>query len=99
MKTTTIERVSILDSKAFNLGGQYNENGQQCAAADIGHGLVYFVDIARGIDYFFKCEFKVSAIRQAYLHNQSVHINVDDFMSEIDARQALEDLAETAPSL
>ncbi len=99
MKTTTIERVSILGSKAFNLGGEYNEKGQQCAAADIGHGLVYFVDIARGLDYFFECDLKVSAIRQEYLNNQSVHVGVDDYASKCDVRQALEALAETAPTL
>tara|TARA_R100000951_G_scaffold95079_1_gene84032 strand:+ start:271 stop:570 length:300 start_codon:yes stop_codon:yes gene_type:complete len=99
MKTIQLERVSILDSQAFNLGGGYNEKGQQCAAADVGDGLVFFVDIARDLVYFFSCDFRVSAIRQAYLMNQSVHVEVDDFMSEIDARQALEDLAETAPSL
>jgi hypothetical protein len=94
-----LERVSILNSQAFNLGGGYNEKGQQCAAADIGHGLVYFVDIARDLDFFFECEFKVSAIKQAYLYNQSVHVPFEDYTSKSDARQVLEALAETAPTL
>ena len=57
----------------FNLGGGYSEKGQPCAAAKISDSLVYFVDAARGLDYFYECELSVDAIRFRYLHNRHVY--------------------------
>ena len=99
MKTLTRETIAAQDSKAFNLGGQYDDHGQRCAAADIGDGLVYFVDIARGLDYFFQCDFSVSAIRHAYLNNQSVHVALEDYGTKNELRRNLEALALSAPSI
>jgi hypothetical protein len=92
-----IPNLSSLPSIAFNLGGRYNSLGQKCAAAEIYPGLVYFVDIARGLDYFFYCDFSIPAIRQAYLHNNSVFVPYME--GQMQLRIELERLAETAPAI
>lgn len=98
---TLVSIVSIAPTAtiAFNLGGYYNAQGQQCAAADIGNGMVYFVDIARGLDYFFECGLSVSEIRYQYLNNCGVHVQLEDYASKNQLRRELETLAATAPSI
>jgi hypothetical protein len=93
MKTTIPANPQII---SFNLGGSYNEHGQPCAAAEIEPGLVYFVDTARGLYYYFQCSLEVSAIRHAYLNNRSVHVSLDDYCEESALRSKLEKLAEIA---
>jgi hypothetical protein len=81
---------------SFNLGGSYNEHGQPCAAAEIEPGLVYFVDTARGLYYYFQCPLDVSAIRHAYLNNQSIHVHPEDYCDESNLRSKLEKIARIA---
>jgi hypothetical protein len=81
---------------SFNLGGSYNEHGQPCAAAEIEPGLVYFVDTARGLYYYFRCPLSVAAIRHAYLNNQSVHIHLEDYCAESALLSKLERIAKLA---
>ena len=92
--TTTIPANPTVIS--FNLGGSYNEHGQPCAAAEIEPGLVYFVDTARGLDYYYQCPLDVSAIRHAYLNNQHVHVRLDDYCEESALRSKLEKIARIA---
>ena len=99
MTTMTLASIAPAATIAFNLGGYYNAQGQQCAAADIGNGMVYFVDIARGLDYFFKCGLSVSEIRYQYVNNRSVHVRFDDYDSVNQLRGELEALAATAPAI
>jgi hypothetical protein len=96
MKIDHYPTLSEVPSLAFNLGGGYNAKGQQCAAALIAPGLVLFVDIARGLDYIFACDLTVSAIRHAYLNNQSVFLPYAE--GYYDLRNDLETLAATAPA-
>jgi len=81
---------------SFNLGGGYSEHGQPCAAAEIESNLVYFVDTARHLYYWFQCSLDVSTIRHAYLHNQSVHVHLDDYCEESKLRSKLEEIAKLA---
>jgi len=99
MTTMTLASIAPTATIAFNLGGYYNAQGQQCAAADIGNGMVYFVDIARGLDYFFKCGLSVSEIRYQYLNNCGVYVQLDDYASKNQLRRELETLAATAPAI
>jgi hypothetical protein len=95
----TLASIAPAAAIAFNLGGFYNDKGQQCAAADIGNGIVYFVDIARGLDYFFECGLSVSEIRYEYLNNRGVHVQLDDYAAKNQLRRELEALAATAPAI
>jgi hypothetical protein len=94
-----IENLISSESIAFNLGGLYDKHGQRCAASKVGDNLVYFVDIARGIDYFFECQLSVQAIRYAYLHNKNIHVQLGDYSQMMELRSQLEKLALTAPSI
>lgn len=81
---------------SFNLGGGYSENGQPCAAAEIEPGLVYFVDTARHLYYYFQCSLEVSAIRHAYFNNLGVYVRPDDYCEESNLRSKLEEIARSA---
>jgi hypothetical protein len=94
---TSYPPLASLPHLAFNLGGGYNAKGQQCAAALVAPNLVYFVDIARGLDYFFACDLSVRMIREDYLYNRKVFVPYADGQCEL--RAELEKLAATAPSL
>jgi hypothetical protein len=94
-----IEELIPSESIVFNLGGMYDAHGQRCAASKVGENLVYFVDIARGIDYFFECQLTVPAIRYAYLHNKNTHVQLNDYSQMMNLRSQLEKLALAAPSI
>tara|TARA_B100000809_G_C14683296_1_gene367716 strand:+ start:237 stop:539 length:303 start_codon:yes stop_codon:yes gene_type:complete len=76
----------------WNTGAYYTEKGQRLGAIEI-EGLVLMVDIDRGLDYYYECEFSRSAINHAYLNNNNVCVSWDQhdpgFHSQV--RFALED--------
>lgn len=88
-----IEIPSNPETIKFNLGGGYSAKGQPCAAAKISETLVYFVDTARDLYYYFQCPLSVEHIRYAYLNNRGVHVNVTDFAAEDALREILTNLA------
>jgi hypothetical protein len=59
----------------FQGGGLYTKHGQRIAAMhDTDKGLIYMVDVDRGLYYVYKSmdvSFNKWAIRHAYLHNQN----------------------------
>jgi hypothetical protein len=81
---------------SFNLGGGYSEHGQPCASAEIEPNLVYFVDIARHLHYYFQCSLNVSEIRHAYINNQGKYSIDTDYCDEDALRAKLEELAKLA---
>jgi hypothetical protein len=96
MKLESLPALNEIPHIAFNLGGGYNAEGQKSAAALVAPGLVLFVDIARGLDYFFAVDLNIWAIREAYLNNRSVFVPYVDGYYEL--RNELEEYAKSAPA-
>lgn len=66
-----IEEIKMI---AWNMGGSYTEHGQRCAACELPTG-VYFVDLDRGLDYFFpSCPLDSSVIKYRYQKNMGEYL-------------------------
>lgn len=89
----------------FNTGREYTDKGQRVAAALLGNGDIYFVDVDRGIDGTIKGNgltmgdiealglFNQRSIMAAYDNNEYAWTSVPEGM-----RAALTEMALTAPS-
>jgi|TARA_B110000196_G_scaffold311499_1_gene315560 hypothetical protein len=74
----------------WNTGAYYTEKGQRLGAIEI-EGLVLMVDIDRGLNYEYDCEFYEDAITHAYLNNRDVWRVPADPGFHFAVRRALED--------
>lgn len=84
---------------AWNMGGEYTSHGQRVAAMAVPGGGVYFVDLDRGLDYFFQAPLEKVAIRRAYLNNEGQYARFTGAVEPYEARRHLEKLAEQVPGV
>lgn len=83
---------------AWNMGGYYSAHGQRVAAMAVPGG-VYFVDLDRGLDYFFQAPLEKVAIRRAYLNNEGQYPRFTGAVESYDVLRHLERLAEQVPGI
>ena len=50
----------------FNSGRSYTAAGQRIAAIEVQPGIVYMLDVDRGVDYLLRCDLDQYSIMYAY---------------------------------